>query len=68
MAQICSFKLILEAEGPVTQGLEYTPDKRGVSSSNLLEPNDSKFIAVNLLCTKFFRRGGGIGRHVRFRL
>ena len=32
------FRSILLNKGPVTQWLEYTPDKRGVSSSNLLEP------------------------------
>ena len=32
------FRSILLDKGLVTQWLEYTPDKRGVSSSNLLEP------------------------------
>ena len=47
-------KTNFKAKGLVTQGLEYTPDKRGVSSSNLLEPSNSKLIVVNLLCTNFF--------------
>ena len=34
------FRSVLLNKGPVTQWLEYTPDKRGVSSSNLLEPID----------------------------
>ena len=31
------------SKGLVTQGLEYAPDKRGVSSSNLLEPIHQNF-------------------------
>ena len=41
-------------KGLVTQWLEYTPDKRGVSSSNLLEPintNRSFFIAIVIIFT-----------------